>query len=77
MSNRLIGGPLDLVALAAPLGVCRNCYLTYRATVPRPAFCWCHHSRTAARERKDGTWTILENVTPSELKALQAGEVPP
>ena len=73
MNTRPIGGPLDLAALVAPPGICANCYRTFRATTRRPRFVWCWHSRTAARERRGGGWITLENVTPTELRALQEG----
>ena len=73
-NNRTIGGTLDLVALAAPPGVCPNCYRAYRASVPRPAFVHCWHSHTVARQRRDGSWKVLTNVTPDELRTLQVSD---
>jgi hypothetical protein len=74
MSNQgTIGGTLDLAALATPAGICANCFRVHRATTPRPPFCWCWHSRTLARQRRD-TWKVLTNVTDHELRALLNGE---
>jgi hypothetical protein len=74
MSNRTIGGTLHPGLLdIPPAGICQPCYATYRATKPRPVILWCWHSRTLARQRRDGSWKVLEGVTPHELRELQAG----
>jgi hypothetical protein len=61
--------------LPPPSSICPNCYATFRASRPRPAFCWCWHNSSVARQRRDGSWLTLANVTEDELQALSSGVV--
>jgi hypothetical protein len=74
-----IGGPIDYAALTTPPNVCTDCLRTYLMARPRPPFCWCPHTRTAAKQRRDRTWKVVTDLTAEqldeldELAKLQAG----
>lgn len=62
---------------AVPEGICRTCFNVRRATKPMPDICWCHHSRTAARQTAGGQWRVLTAVSDEELAQLRSGVIEP
>jgi hypothetical protein len=71
MRERSIGGVLDLRLLSAPAGVCQPCHATWRATRPRPLLCYCPHNRVVARQRADGSWKTLQDVSPANVALMR------
>ena len=74
---RHIPGRLDLEALALlhcapekPVGVCHNCWTTWRARQPRPAAVYCHHFGNAARLAPDG-WRVFEAIGAKALAGMR------
>lgn len=58
------------VPVDQPTGVCRNCYVVWRAKRPRPQVVYCHHTGNAARETANG-WRTLEAVSAAALTEMR------
>ncbi len=57
-----------------PIGICHNCWVTWRARRPRPPGVYCHHFGNAARF-KDGRWKTLESVSDRDLAELRKADL--